>query len=130
MLLYNVILYYIYITNRVKPMDIFKRLLETLFENHQTKEFIENYTGILPRININSCSIKINFDDDNDKVLYILIGKTLYTNNNICIKGIFCGIKRKTCDNYNGPIENYSNDLLTPFLEEYSDYFRHGYVLK
>jgi hypothetical protein len=112
-------------------MDCFKKQLETLFENHQTKEFIENYTGISLRININSCSIKIIFDDDNDKLLYIIFDKILYDTNNIRITGRFYGNKRKLSYSYClCAIENYNNDLLIPFLEEYSDYFRHGYILK
>jgi hypothetical protein len=110
-------------------MDIFKKQLETLFENNQTKEFIENYTGMLPKMNINSCSIKIMFDDDNDKLLYIILDKILYDTNNIRITGRFYGNKRKLSYCF-CTIENYNNDLLIPFLEEYSDYFRHGYVLK
>jgi hypothetical protein len=106
----------------------FKKQLETLFENNQTEEFIHNYTGILPEININSCSITIIFDKD--KILYITIVKILHDLNNIRISGTFCDKKRKGYSCSTGPIENYRNDVLIPFLEEYSDYFRRGYILK
>jgi hypothetical protein len=110
-------------------MDLKKRI-ETLFENNQTKEFIHNYTGILPEIIMNSCHIKIIFEDDyNYKVLRIIFTPYNRTNN---IFMLIHGTNREETNhcNYFGPIEKYSNDLLIPFLEVYSDYFRHGYVLK
>ena len=51
----------------------FKLQIETLFENHQTKEFIQNYTNIIPENNINRCFISVKFDDENDKEQFFLV---------------------------------------------------------